>query len=196
MAIISPTGVLKLRNAKWRLLRPGQRVRSEWTGRSQGVILPGAARWAVSGEFPPIARPEQANPWIAFFAKLNGQANSFWVYAVEKAQTGVADPTVNGAGQVGNSLNITGTANLAAGARATIPLADGSYQLVVLTAALAVTGAGSMAFEPPLRSAALNGQPVRLDMPFAIVSLTSPEIGWDVSPGQIYGFTIDAEESF
>lgn len=132
MAIITPPSPLPLRGVKWRLRRPGQRNRSEWTGREQGVILPGASRWLVSGEFPPIVAPAAANPWIAFFAALDGIANTFPLRAVEAQQTSASNPTVSGANQTGSSLNLSGLTGVAgtmflpAGARATIPMTDGT----------------------------------------------------------------------
>lgn len=204
MAIITPPSPLPLRGVKWRLRRPGQRNRSEWTGREQGVILPGASRWLVSGEFPSIVQPAAANPWIAFFLALDGIANSFPLRAVEAQQTTASNPTVSGGGQTGSSLNLaglsgtTGAMFLPAGARATIPMTDGTAQLVGLTAPLMVGGGGSgtMQFKAPLRAAPANGATVEVRFPYALVALTEPEAGWDVGVGQIYGFAFDAEEKF
>jgi hypothetical protein len=201
MATIIPPAPLPLRRAQWRLLRPGQRVRSEWTGYSQGVVLPGAARWQVSGEFPSIVRAEFANPWIAFFAALDGVMNNFPVRAVEAPQTAAVNPVVNGFGQTGSSLNLTGLAPgpvLGTGARATVPLVGGGVQLVVLTAPLtaSIAGTGTMQFRAPLRATAQGGGGVEIREPYARVALTSPAPGWDVETGQLYGFAFDAEEDF
>jgi hypothetical protein len=196
MAIVTPPAPLPLRKVEWRLLRPSQRVRSEWTGRSQGVVLPGASRWSASGEFPPITKAQNPDQWIGFFAALDGQANSFPLRAVEGQQTTAANPVVNGTGQVGLSLNISGTVSLPAGARATIPLVGGGAQLVVLTGALTAAGSGTMQFRAPLRTAAQHGAAIEVQFPYALMSLTSPAPGWSVDAGSVYGFTVDCEEAF
>ncbi len=204
MAVITPPSPLPLRRVQWRLRRPQQDVTSEWTGRGQTVLLPGASRWLVSGEFPPVLRPELANPWIGFFAELDGMANCFPLRAVEKQQTTLANPTVNGGSQTGSTLNLSGLPTgvgltvLPKGSRATIPMTDGSVQLVVLTSALvgASGGNGSMTFKAPLRASPANGATVEIKLPYAYVRMTSPEPGWDAETGQVYGFAFEGREWF
>ncbi|MBB5684288.1 hypothetical protein [Sphingobium boeckii] len=204
MAIITPHAPLPLRSVSWRLSRPGQLNRSEWTGARKYIGLPGAAKWTASGEFPPILRPEMADAWIAFFMDLDGQANSFPLIAVERAQTGAANPTVAGGAQTGYQLNLTGLAGgvgdifLKRGMRMSIPLPNGTVQLVVLRANLIVgSGTNGIAyFRTALRQSPANGATIEAQKPYALMCLTGDSAGWDVAPGQIYGFEFEAEEAF
>lgn len=204
MAIITPPATFPLRRAVWRLTVPTQINVSGWTGRRQAVILPGAARWSVSGEFRPILKQANALQWQGFFASLDGAANSFPVVAVEAQQTTAANPIVSGAGQTGNALNLAGVAGtvgsvfLPAGSKLSIPMPDGSAQLVVLTAAMTV-GAGSTGtavFRPRLRQSPANAATVEARNPYALMALADDVIEWSVDPGQNYGFAFEAEEAF
>lgn len=74
------------RRAEWRLTSPTQINRSGWTGRSTVMSLPGAALWSVSAEHRPLIGEESVGAWRAFFARLDGQANSYRFPVTEQAQ--------------------------------------------------------------------------------------------------------------
>ncbi len=204
MATITPPSPLPLRSVRWQLNTPTQVNRSEWTGARQAVIIAGAARWSASGEMKPIIKQSNAVAWQAFFIALRGQANVFQLRAVEAQQTASANPTVNGGSQTGNTLNLTGLSGsvastfLPAGSKMTIPFADGTCQLVVLTADLVVGASttGSATIEPRLRKSPANAATVEVQYPYALMALTSDMMGWTVDPGQKYGFAFEAEEAF
>ncbi len=204
MAIITPPARLPLRRVQWRRTRVQQHNRSDWTGSTQVVRLPGATRWSVSGEFAPMVTQAAARRWIAFFEALDGMVNSFPVVAVEAAQTVQTNPVVNGAGQTGASLNLTGCSGaigselLPAGAKISIPLPDGSVQLEVLTAPIIVTagGGGVATFSGWLRRSPAAAATVEIAQPSTLMRLTTAVTGWDVDAGQMYGFQFEAEEAF
>lgn len=195
MALITPPANLPILRIEWSLRQPHQVNRSGWTGRRQVLTTPGGSFWSCSAEFKPIRLQSAAKQWIAFFQSLEGQVHKFPVIAVEQAQHALANPTVvsgvAGAKTASLSVNI---ASLSAGDRATIKLADGSYQLVTLTAAMAGT---TLTFIPALRNNAATGVgSIETASPFAHVSLTSDSWSYSVDPGQLYSFSFDAEEAF
>ncbi len=204
MRIIPPPTPISGRTIRWTLRQPGQINRSEWTGTRQAVILPGAARWSASGEFVPRIRQVNAAPWRAFFAQLQGVFHSFPLRAVEAAQTAANNPTVNGASQTGYSLALTlpagtiGATYLPKGSMITIPFADGTVQMTVLSADLTyATGTtGTAAIVPPLRKSPANAAAIEAQWPYALMIMTNDISGWDVAAGQIYSFAFDAEEAF
>jgi len=204
MATITPPSTLQLRSVRWQLNTPTQVNRSEWTGGRQAVILAGAARWSASGELIPILGQSNACGWQAFFAALQGQANVFQLRAAQGQQTTASNPTVNGASQTGSTLNLTGLSGavsstfLPTGSKITIPFADGTCQLAVLTSALVVGAAttGTATIKPPLRKSPANGATVEVQYPYALMALTSDVVGWTIDIGPLYGFAFDAEEAF
>jgi len=193
MALITPPADLPLRRVQWTLRQPHQVNRSGWTGRRQVSTTPGAAAWGVSAEFVPVRQQANAKKWRAFFTSLKGQVNHFPVIAVEAAQHGGANPTISSGAAGATSLTLSASPPaLVAGDFMTVKLADGSYQLVCLTAPISGTTA---TFLPPLRRAAATGSgSVETIRPFAHMTLAEDATGWDISPGQMYAFAFTAEE--
>lgn len=203
MATITPPAPLPLRRAQWRRVR-SQQMNRGWTGKTQIVRLPEATRWTVSGELRPIITEANALQWQAFFEELDGMANVFPLRATEGQQTTSANPTVNGAGQTGSSLLLTGLSGsvgstfLAKGRKISIPLPNGDVQLETLTQPLIVTagGGGTAYFTGWLRQSPANAATVEVQWPYALIRSSTPELGYDVEAGQLYGFTFTGEEGF
>lgn len=203
MATINPPSPLPLRRAQWRRVRV-QQLNRGWTGATQIVRLAEATRWTVSGELRPIITEENALAWQAFFEELDGMANVFPLRATETRQTTAANPTVNGAGQTGSQLNLTGLTGsvgstfLAKGRKISVPLPNGDVQLETLTQALVVGsgGTGTAYFKGTLRQAPANGATVEAQWPYALIRSTTAELGYDVEAGQTYGFAFTGEEAF
>lgn len=193
MALITPPAALPIRRIEWTLTQMTQVNRSGWNGRRQVSTTPGAAGWSVSAEFVPIRTQDAAKQWRGFFASLRGQVNHFPVVAVEADQHGGANPTIAAGSAGANTLTLSASPPaLVSGDFLTVKLASGKYQLVQLTAPIAGTTA---TFMPPLRENAATGSgSVETIRPFAHVTLSDPSTGWDVSPGQVYGFAFTAEE--
>ncbi|MEP2103097.1 MAG: hypothetical protein ABJP02_04865 [Parasphingorhabdus sp.] len=204
MAIIQPPVPIPMRRTQWRRKRAQQKNRSGWTGTSQIVRLPQASIWTVSGEFPPIIKEENSLEWQAFFEAVDGMANSFPVLMCESQQTSAANVQVNGGGQTGSSVALKGLTGaigskfLLKGQKISIPLPNDDVQLEVLQQDITVLsgGVGTALFAGTLRKSPIDSATVEVQWPYALMSMTSPETGFDVNTGQNYGFAFEAEEAF
>ncbi len=188
MAII-PLPDNDFRSIDWRLEIPQQINRSTFTGRRKVVGLPGAARWRFSANHVPFVSEADLRPWRAFFAQLDGVANSFRMIAAERAQRTGSNP-VAAAGASAGAVQITlsglpaSATALPAGAMMTLPLTGGDEQLVILTAALTANGSGQAvaSFRPELRGAVAASAIVETILPWALVTLDEPVTGWTSDP--------------
>lgn len=202
MAVITMPSSPKPRRVQLSLRQPTQVNRSEWTGRRKVTILAGAPMWLLAAEYPPIVGEANILLWRAFLVQLQGQANTFRLRLSEGAQRVGSNPSVNGAGQTGTALSLSGltpsATNLRAGHWLTVPLTDGTWQAVQLIADLTAnaSGVGTAAFRPWLRAAASNGGACESVYPWVELALTSDTTGWGVEPGQIYSLSLDCEEAF
>jgi len=194
MAIITPPASLPIKRIQWALRQPHQVNRSGWTGRRQVLTTPGGSFWSCSAEFHSIRGHVDARKWIAFFQSLEGQVHKFPVVAVEAKQHGWVNPTVSAGTAGAKTITLSsGDTRLVAGMKMTIPLSDGTFQLVTLTENLSGTTA---TFLPALRNSVDTGEVVETVWPYAHVALTSDNFQYSVDPGQIYSFSFDAEEAF
>lgn len=193
--LITPPAPLPLARVQWRLRQPNQVNRSAWTGKRQvSTMTPRGAIWLASGEFVPVIGQASARKWRGFFASLNGVANWFPLVASQGAQHGGANPTVSAGASGANTLTLSASPPaLLAGDMMTVPLADGTKQLVVLTGNISGTTA---TFMPPLRAAASAGGTVETILPYAHVALAEEVFSWDIAPGQQFGFAFEAVEAF
>lgn len=135
-----------------------QRNRSEWTGVTRGVRLPGGQRWKAKATLPPIVgKPDVAAAWGAFLMALDGPYNSF-LLPFRKNQHNLALDVRVGAGAAGGTTmtltNLPASAMLLpAGYCITVPLPSGRVQMLRLISALTSDGAGNATalFRAPLR---------------------------------------------
>lgn len=194
MAIKTPPEVMPIRRIQWTLRQPHQVNRSGWTGRRQVLTTPGGSYWSCSAEFHQIVGQHEARKWIAFFQSLEGQVHAFPVVAVEQRQHGWVNPNVTAGSAGAKTITLSsGSAALVAGMKMTIPLSDGTFQLVTLTENWSGTTA---TFLPALRANAATGQPVETILPFAHVALVNDSFEYAVEPGQVYSFSFQADEAF
>lgn len=194
MALITPPAPLPIKRIQWALRQPHQVNRSGWTGKRQVLTTPGGSYWSCSAEFTPIRGHVQARKWIAFFQSLEGQVHKFPVVAVEARQHGWVNPTASSGAAGAKTMTLSsGDARLTVGMKMTVPLSDGTFQLVTLTANLNGTTA---TFIPALRANVAAGQPVETILPYAHVAMNSDSFQYSVEQGQIYSFSFDADEAF
>ena len=205
MSIVDlPAGVV-FRSANWQQQGGIIYNRSEFTGVTRALRLGPSARWSCDLELVPTGDAAQLQNIRQFLAFSYSAVDGFRLPAVEYAQTASPVPatcTVNGAGQLGFTLSLTGLApsitNLGNGTLISVSLPNGDEQLCALSAALTAnaSGVGTATLATPLRQAPSNGATVRLASPVAVMRLRDP-IRWGVSPGAIYDVgTISAEEWF
>ena len=180
----------------WTLVQPAQTNVSQWTGARQTL---GSNRgwWECEYTLPPIVGTTNANPWRAFLAKTQGQANDFQVSVDPVAQsTSSATPRINGAGQTGRSLVTDGwptsTTVLQAGQYVTI-----NNQLLQLTANVTTNASGqaTITFEPPIRTSPADNALIEFKNPYCLMYLKEkPAIS--VEAGYVYSLSLSLRESF
>lgn len=203
MSIITlPSAPLKWRSADFRLLR-ADGVQEFVSGATQVTAFPKAI-WALTLNLPPLIAAELA-AWRAALAQLSALGNTFLGSPPDYSgpSTGYAGPapTVQGAGQLGRTLNVQGmTANasvLAAGDFFHV-IANGVRELKVMTAPLIANGSGVGVanFEPALRNAPNGASALEILTPAAEFRLTSSQFEYGVDLDRFGEVRIDAVEAF
>ena len=202
MARIDPPAPLRLRNAKWRLNEAVQVNRSGWTGHAKIVGLPGAAYWTVEGDAVINIGEAGFRAMRGWLLSLRGPVSTFAVRAVENAQTSVTGAQADTGATAGNTLPLTvlpvSTTVLPAGSMMTVTLPSGHRRLVILVADLVSNAAGkaTASFAPELGEVPAGGAAVELQWPYALMRLASDQPpGWNVDTGQLYGWSLKAEEA-
>lgn len=196
MSIISVPASLGIINLQW-AQPPGYQVnRSELTGVTRTVQLGPAERWNASGRLVPRGNADLVTV-RGFLANMKRPGNFARLPMVETPQVKTFGyPTlvlVNGAGQLGYSLNLKGlqpsVTNLLAGDIITIFLdgPNGIWQPIVLTADLVANGSGNgtASLSTPLRKSPGNNDEVELSVPTCTVRMRDP-MAWEVTPGGVY----------
>ena len=193
----------KFASAQWSLVVPQQINRSEWTGRRQVMVLPGAAYWKVTAAHVVVISEANMLAWRSFFAQLKGSANTFRLPAGEADQHTGSEAAIQASAIAGAvTVALTGLAAsvtlLKAGHFATVKLSGGGEQLVQLIADLTSDGSGaaSLSFFPPLRAATTAGATLGTKRPTALVALDASTTSFAVDRGQTYTFSLAATEAF
>lgn len=186
---------------KVQLLRGGATLRSRYSGKRQTIAFP-FALWVMEGKLIPMEGLEAAE-WRAFMAQLEGEQNTFQlvVPGVTTPLSGYVGATATNSTAIAaraKSMAVTGTAS------ATL-LKKGDYftfnnELKIATAdcILSGVGAGTLAFEPGIRTAvAAAGTPLVLNSPYCVMSLQSNEgAAWSLSKPTRHGINLRAIEAF
>jgi hypothetical protein len=186
MTVIAMPTCPPLAGINWRYQQPTEVNRSEWTNKRKVAILPAAAMWTADVPDIEILDEESFWAWNAFFADLQGRANTFRLPVVRRPQIVGVTPTVNGAAQIGYNLVTAGWGTSG------VKLRRGQFvtvndQLMRLTAdVVSASGAATLHFERWLRSSPANGSALVVDIPTAIMALADDNtsfsdntISWD-----------------
>lgn len=196
MATITYPSTPKPQGMSWRLVMPTQTNVSDWTGRRQ-TVASGRGWWEAQITFPPIVGSTSINAWRSFIAKARGAANDFQVPVDPVAQSAAtATPLVNGAGQLGRTLNTDGwptsTTVLQAGQYVTI-----NNQLLQLTENVTSNGSGvaTLTFEPPIRVSPSDNAAIEFKNPYCLMYLVE-EPTLSVEAGYVYSLSLNLRESF
>lgn len=167
---------------------------------TQTIELPGA-RWQFSLTYQNLSDAD-ARVLKAFLLSLRGAAGRFllWDHAhPAPAGQAIGSPIVNGAGQLGTTINTAGWSSNITGL-----LLAGDYiqlgaELKILTADANSNGTGlaALAFEPPLRTSPGNGSSIIIVKPTAVFRLIDDEQDrFQVAPGKFHDITIAGVEAF
>ena len=177
-----------VRSSAWRQISNNLTHISPLTGQQQVIQRPGAV-WACAYQLPPMAR-EDAAPWTAFFAALEGVFGTFYGYdTAARTPLGGVTGTVTATGGGGNSMNVSGLSGSAPYFKAGDYVQNGKYLYMVTQDA----SASPLSVTPRLRETPSGN--VVYNNPAAIMRLASDEIGWDQSVAMHYGFTFEAVEA-
>lgn len=185
----------------WGLVSNTAEMTSPLSGSIQTQEWPGA-RWMASMTFNGLTGAPYREA-AAFFTKLRGRANrvalrDYGYTGARGAATGT--PVVNGAGQTGASLNVSGftpgvTNILRAGDYFQVGV---ELKLVVADANSDGGGLATLVFEPPLRAAPANGAGIVTAAPAAIMMLKQDgfEIRTIGSARDLHYITANFEEAW
>ncbi len=160
--IIAPD--FKIRSIDWTLSRPSQVNVSAYTGRRSVVANPWFGKWSARVELAPMVGDDNVRLLRSFIA------------GVEVSSTAIAGAT---------TMGITGAdTDLLEGQMVTV-----NGQLLQLTDD---QSGANLTFQPPLREEAASGTRVVTRRPYALVSMTGPDLGVSVGLGPQYGISFDA----
>ena len=208
MSVIDFPTDIPIRATGWAQPESGViRQRSIFTGRTTDVRLGPSARWTCRLEWVPTTDVLALDRMRAFLAHCMQPGAGFRLEMVEGAQAVSPVPAtalVNGAGQLGQTLNIDGlpntTAILRAGQLVSVALASDDEFAAVVRAAVTSNGSGqaALSLSQPLRRAPADNAVVRLHSPRAVMRLDpAAAMQWLAQPGPIYSFeALTAEEWF
>ena len=147
-----------------------------------------------------------AGKWLAFLAKLRGQANSFYAYdPMKTSQQGNAGgtPLVDGASQTGNSLVTDGwtasvTNILKAGDMIAFDTSDGR-ELKMVTADVNSDGSGdcTISIEPSIRTSPANNASIIVASPSCVMRLLDDgQAQWTINELGLYEIKFSGIEVF
>jgi hypothetical protein len=169
---------------------------SPFTAQQQVYEHPGSW-WSAQFDLPTMTRA-QAEIWIAWLLALNGRSGSFlFGDPAGTAPLGNAggSPIVNGAGQTGKTLTISGlTGTLKAGDYFHI----GSGLTQRLYKNLTDQGPGGVTLDifPRLRESPANAAPLVLTNAQGAFALADNTTSWSIDNAKLYGLTFHAMERF
>lgn len=198
MAILNWPTCAFLTSVDWTPPDPHTQINeSEWTGREQGTILSLNARWLASVSIEPKMSEDEALDLQAFRVELKGRVNAFRMPATLNPQFPIPRAvTVNGSGQTGYTLAITGPAGMVLKRGHKVTVND---QLLMNMATTTLDGSGhaTLTLSNFLRASPANGTAVEVVKPTCLVKLADPGEGWTTSYPDMVDFTsFDVRETF
>ena len=203
--VLLPETAIRWRTATWRLGR-ADAVQEFMSGATQ-VTAFSKAIWSGQIELPSLNDDAGAlRKWRSALARLSALGNTFEAIAPgaeSGPSTGYAGstPVVNGAGQLGLSIVVSGASPNAALVNAgdyLSVIAGGWRELKIVTSDVVTdgTGAATIAFEPALRNAPNDSARVDIFTPKGAFRLADASAAWRLSPNGIGNIVFDVEEAF
>jgi hypothetical protein len=179
--------------------------RSPFTFKEQ-VFSHGGQMLEAEISLPPMSRAE-GEQWVSFLIKLKGMQGTFLLgdpsgaTARGSASSTAGTPVVSGAGQVGDSLTISGAPNSATG----YLLAGDYIQLGTAGSATLhkvlndvdtnASGIGFVDLFPSIRTAPADGAAVIVSNAKGVFRLSSNETNWSINEVVNFGITFAAVEA-
>jgi len=202
MTILTMPNVLAS-SLKWHLRANTMTSRSTLNRATKTRELPGAM-WMATFDYTNKPRSEWAI-MDAFISQLRGAAGRCYVtppHAAVIQGSGGGTPLVDGAGQVGNTINIKGaTANASAwlkiGDYFSFDATAGREMKKVVSVDVATDSFGNatITFEPPTRNAPADGAAITISSPSCVMHLVDDDQGiLSMAPPLLGGLSVQFEE--
>jgi hypothetical protein len=173
---------------------------------TQQVFRHQGQRWEADITLPAMRR-EDAEEWASFLLRLRGQFGTFLLgdpaNATPRGSAGVAPgtPVINGAGQTGDFLNVSGLPVSTNGyLKAGDYIQIGAGTTAKLYKVLAEvdsdeSGEATLNLWPQVRTASPDETPIVVTNARGLFRLGSSETRWDISTSRFYGITFGAIEA-
>jgi hypothetical protein len=194
MAITFPlTAPTNFREIRFTAVNITGRTQSQFTGEQDIYQWPG--EWLEAEvEYPPLER-DDAEAVIAFLEANRGGVGTFLLGPERPGRTQqgtAASVTVNGGGQSGITLAMSGTGTIAVGDFLQLGSGSTSRLHKNLTA---LTLAGTADIFPRLRESPSHGASVTLSSPKGLFRLAENRSKWTVDAVRLYGISFKAIEA-
>lgn len=170
------------------------------------VVSHSGQRWEAEVSLPPMKRAA-AEEWISFLISLKGQHGRFLLGDPSAtsprgsaAQT-AGTPLVNGASELGDTVNIDGlpvstTGYLLAGDYIQIGSASAATLHKVLTDTdTDASGQAELDIYPSLRASPANDTAITLSSPKGVFRLATSDTNWSINEAVTYGISFAAFEA-
>lgn len=159
--------------------------------RTEQAVERAGAIWEAQFVLPTMLRA-QAAAWVAFLTSLRGRFGTFYARDPDAAtpRGTVSSAVVNGASQIGHTLNVTMTGSLLAGDFFHLT-ATQRYHMVVQDQ----SGTGALEIEPALRESPADSEVLVWTNPRVKMRLASDLIGWDADQLSRFGISFPAVEA-
>ena len=195
-----PTLGRRITQLEWSLVSNTQSFTSPLSGAVQTVEMPGA-RWKAAFSLSALDSTD-SGVFRAWLGRLRGQSGRFYMHNMARSvpignYVG-SSPTVNGAGQVGTTINTTGWLPSTAGVLRAGDFigVNGELKMVVTDASSDGAGAAAITFEPPLRSSPANASPIITTKPTAIFKMDDDIARWTTTAPLLDSVSISCTEAW
>ena len=200
MALITlPSKVYFQKVEKMQLLRAGATIRSKYTARRQTIVHP-FALWVFQGTLIPMEGAD-AGEWRAFLVQLEGQKNTFQLpvpgASRPSAPTNVVAKAATAVAARAKSFQVTGSASAVVVSKGDYFTINGELKVATSPLTLNGSGAGTIAFEPGLRTALTGGEALELRDPYCVMAAADDDSGtWSLDRPVEHGIKLSAVEAF
>ncbi len=202
ITILDVPAAVRFRTHSWRQIGGKIYQRSEFTGRTKVIRIGPAPRWTCELEIVPSSDPAYIQQVRSFLAIASRFDYAVRIFMNDVAQSAVPTCLVDGANQLGTSLNVdalpASQTILQPGDLMTVQLGSQDEQTVVLLTPLVSDSSGraTATFNEPLRQAPGDNAIVRISGAVAIMRIEDA-VSFNINPGQVFDWPrLTAVEAF